>query len=427
MLSIGSPEWFYEQSRTSEMIAFNDMIEKLREKFLDRFSADSMLRMNGNELLDNVFSNNPDSMMQLLMFDKNDSDLSDSDLSYRKFGAPGKQKNHCIVYQDKSNTWFTWTNKEVAKRVDQYAAEKKAEYVRDNLMSCIHEIERANVFKTIEDYEKLQDRIKTVFFYKYPWTLKYYQMLFPQYFPGMYAKHTLERALKVLGLKNHGDINRLMNAGQISLFIRRCNINNIVFNEIYAKEWGWEGNVSPCENACENLKDSLMAVKDVNISFYKISSGTSGKIRERIERANAIEKEIDSLHVEGKEREALVKIRVNQDEFRNKLLKKYSKCCLCGVTAPTLLIASHIKPWSVCEPEEKLDESNGLLLCPNHDKLFDAGYITFNDEGEIIISDELAATDRIFMNVNDDMKIKLASESVNYLKYHRNHVFKGKQ
>ena len=54
------------------------------------------------------------------------------------------------------------------------------------------------------------------------------------------------------------------------------------------------------------------------------------------------------------------------------------------------------------------------------------GYITFNDEGEIVISDKLDSTDRSFMNVKDDMRIEVNNETVNYLKYHRKNVFKGK-
>ena len=52
-----------------------------------------------------------------------------------------------------------------------------------------------------------------------------------------------------------------------------------------------------------------------------------------------------------------------------------------------LLVASHIKPWSISDANEKLDIHNGLLMCPNHDKLFDRGYISFDDTGRILISE----------------------------------------
>lgn len=51
----------------------------------------------------------------------------------------------------------------------------------------------------------------------------------------------------------------------------------------------------------------------------------------------------------------------------------------CGVSDEHFLIDSHIKPWSQSNNQEWLDVNNGLLLCPNHDALFDKGiiYISF--------------------------------------------------
>lgn len=128
--------------------------------------------------------------------------------------------------------------------------------------------------------------------------------------------------------------------------------------------------------------------------------------------------------LEGKEREALVKVRVNQGRFRKRLLARYGKCCLCGVTNQELLIASHIKPWNASTSEEKIDVDNGFLMCPNHDMLFDHGYISFEDNGEIIISDKLSDSDRIFVNVHNKMKIECTEGNQNYLKYHREKILK---
>ena len=105
------------------------------------------------------------------------------------------------------------------------------------------------------------------------------------------------------------------------------------------------------------------------------------------------------------------------------LLKKYNKCCLCGVTDQHLLIASHIKPWSVCEQVERLDPNNGLLLCPNHDKLFDGGYITFDTNMKIVISSRLSESDRVFMNISENMSIEPDYKREKYMKYHRGVVF----
>lgn len=129
--------------------------------------------------------------------------------------------------------------------------------------------------------------------------------------------------------------------------------------------------------------------------------------------------------LEGYEVEILAKARVNQGRFRKLMLDKYNnKCCLCGVHSKTLLIASHIKPWNKSNSSEKLSEYNGLLLCPNHDKLFDLGMISFNNDGSIIISDTLDQQDKMFLNIFPDMHIETCEDMYPYLEYHRNNIFK---
>ena len=142
-----------------------------------------------------------------------------------------------------------------------------------------------------------------------------------------------------------------------------------------------------------------------------------------IEKAQKIEEEIISLNVEGASKKAIIKARVNQGIFRDLLLKRYNKCCLCGLANNTLLIASHIKPWAESEPKEKLDVDNGFLMCPNHDKVFDKGYITFDDDGKIIISDTLSDDDKTFLNVDSRKHIELTESNKKYLKFHRENVF----
>lgn len=88
-----------------------------------------------------------------------------------------------------------------------------------------------------------------------------------------------------------------------------------------------------------------------------------------------------------------------------------------------LLIASHIKPWSESEANEKLDIDNGFLMCPSHDKLFDQGWITFDDNGKIIISKGLSLEDKILLGVKDDMSIILTKGNRMYLAYHRSKIF----
>ena len=137
-----------------------------------------------------------------------------------------------------------------------------------------------------------------------------------------------------------------------------------------------------------------------------------------------LDKELNSLNLQGKEKLAYVKVRINQGIFRERLLQHYKKCRLCNVKNTELLRASHIKPWVNSSANEKLDIENGLLLCPNHDALFDKGFISFTDDGKIIISDLLKSVDRIYMNVNPNMQIQLTKKNKVYMNFHRKYIFK---
>ncbi|WP_293659044.1 HNH endonuclease [Anaeromicrobium sp.] len=133
----------------------------------------------------------------------------------------------------------------------------------------------------------------------------------------------------------------------------------------------------------------------------------------------------DSSDLTGREKDQLVKVRIGQGKFKQLLLKRYGKCHICGLVQEEFLIASHIKPWKDCDEKEKVDTNNGFLLCPHHDAVFDRGYITFNNEGEIIISNELSYSAKILLNIRDGMKIELDEHNKKYLSWHRQNIFRS--
>lgn len=102
------------------------------------------------------------------------------------------------------------------------------------------------------------------------------------------------------------------------------------------------------------------------------------KVGKPIEDVAEIEK--DELPVEGIERERLVRTRVNQHFFRAAVLAAYDhRCCVTGIHAPELLIASHIVPWSA-DAAHRMNPSNGLCLNALHDRAFDRGLMTIADD-----------------------------------------------
>jgi len=126
-----------------------------------------------------------------------------------------------------------------------------------------------------------------------------------------------------------------------------------------------------------------------------------------------------------REKKVLVKARRGQGAYRERLLEIEKSCRITGLSDPRHLRASHMKPWIVCSDAEKLDGSNGLLLSPHIDHLFDRGYITFSARGELLISREL---DPRVLRVWGVDRVRSAgtftARQRKYLAYHRHEVFR---
>src|SRR5690606_13635344 len=93
-------------------------------------------------------------------------------------------------------------------------------------------------------------------------------------------------------------------------------------------------------------------------------------------------------------KKTVILARRGQGKFRSNVEAVESACRLTGITNPSLLIASHIKPWRHCSTAgERLDGMNGLLLTPDADLLFDRGFISFADSGEVLVSPRVDHSD----------------------------------
>ncbi len=96
---------------------------------------------------------------------------------------------------------------------------------------------------------------------------------------------------------------------------------------------------------------------------------------------------------EGKTREAIVQVRVNQVRFRRAILASYSAtCCISGLHHEKLIVASHIVPWSV-DKKNRLNPQNGLCLSALHDKAYDQGLLTVLPNYTVHIAKELRTSD----------------------------------
>ena len=139
-----------------------------------------------------------------------------------------------------------------------------------------------------------------------------------------------------------------------------------------------------------------------------------------------VQQDIDDIilnkDIPDTQKAVMVNTRVGQGRFREDLINHWKGCAVTKYQNYSFLIASHIKPWSKSDNEERLDPFNGLLLLANIDKAFDLGYISFDEKGGILISDYLEEHHTLGIHV--DMNISLARQHQEYLAYHREEHFK---
>ena len=125
------------------------------------------------------------------------------------------------------------------------------------------------------------------------------------------------------------------------------------------------------------------------------------------------------------EREAIVKSRRGQGLYRQNLLAVEKECRITHVDNPVYLIASHIKPWRHSDNSERLDGENGLLLAPNMDLLFDRGMISFQDNGDIIVSPVADTLNLPRLGLPVERLINVggfSSGQRDYLEFHRSRI-----
>jgi putative restriction endonuclease len=143
---------------------------------------------------------------------------------------------------------------------------------------------------------------------------------------------------------------------------------------------------------------------------------------------NDVESDVEAVlsdpNASPTEKVDLVKARIGQGAFRQKLLTHWQGCAVTGYKELTLLVASHIKPWRSSSNAERLDPLNGLLLLPNLDRAFDRGLVTFDEDGTLNVSPLLSEPKTL--GITQGMATKLQPKHRPYMEFHRAHVYRAK-
>lgn len=134
----------------------------------------------------------------------------------------------------------------------------------------------------------------------------------------------------------------------------------------------------------------------------------------------------DDASLTETERESLVLARRGQGLFRQRVHALETFCRVTRVDRAEHLRASHCKPWRVATNDERLDENNGLMLTPSIDHLFDRGFISFKDDGELLVSPVAHKPSLERMGVPTLHTVStgpVRTRQRAFLEYHRDEVF----
>jgi len=167
-------------------------------------------------------------------------------------------------------------------------------------------------------------------------------------------------------------------------------------------------------------------------SFALASETAIANIMEGGDNFATIEYEDAEEDYVGLDKEIRTKARIGQSFFRRSVLSAYNyKCCITGLAIPRLLVASHIVPWRI-DSTNRLNPRNGLSLSMLHDKAFDLGIITIDDDMTIRVSNmQGSGSDRFFQSAlksYENKPIALPekfSPHKEFLLYHRESIFQG--
>ncbi|MFY0521903.1 HNH endonuclease [Archangium gephyra] len=84
------------------------------------------------------------------------------------------------------------------------------------------------------------------------------------------------------------------------------------------------------------------------------------------------------------------KRRRHHEIFAAKVKANYGMACaMCGISHPDFLVAGHIVAWSEDE-QNRLNPANGLCLCVMHDRAFERGYLTLDEDLRIRMNPRLS-------------------------------------
>ena len=181
-------------------------------------------------------------------------------------------------------------------------------------------------------------------------------------------------------------------------------------------------NSNPSVNTTEYLKYTKGGTASYELGLFR-QIKEDQKCQTNIESTlfgdiNAI---LSNENLDSTTKQAIVDARKGQGKFGSEVRELWNhRCAVTGSSTRVVLEASHIKRWADSNDAQRLDPNNGLLLTANLHKLFDAGLISFDDSGKMLVSSKLSQSEQEILGVvGKKLSKNPSAETANYLAYHR--------
>ena len=141
-----------------------------------------------------------------------------------------------------------------------------------------------------------------------------------------------------------------------------------------------------------------------------------------------VKEEVEEILINSEDSEEVQKNkkvrREKQGQYRAALLENMPFCPFTMVADARLLVACHIKPFSDYDTdEERYDPKNGITMTPTYHTLFDLGFISFEDDGTLLVSPFLSNITKKRLFLKEGGRVRLQTGSGKYLAYHRENIF----
>jgi hypothetical protein len=176
------------------------------------------------------------------------------------------------------------------------------------------------------------------------------------------------------------------------------------------------------------IGNEALSVSDVGREISTIERDSPAPERDIEEWERRVEAAIAAdTAIRETDKTALVQARRGQGLFRDNVRSIERACRITHVERMEHLIASHVQPWRDSSNEQRLDGENGLLLTPTVDHLFDKGFISFEDSGQLIVAPVADQRSLRRMGIETESRVNVGSFSQGqrrYLDFHRENVLR---